>query len=316
MDRFDLANPLTHPAWFWEDVCLLWEWFAEDNPYPAQLIRSVWDGLISLLSAHLRFTLHCLIALISVYTIFYGTLLFLKVRRNYLGYLALGPGARPSNIGGWLRHECLKFLVVDFFRVDAVSMPYLDPSEDPYNGHLLDLAQREEPRPQFLGIGPIKQVTAINRVMAEHYQRGFDDLARTHRNTLQSVRGARTGLPTLQLDLEAVPAARRDAVKLRLGWEGEIAHVRPDGGLQISALHPGDAGEVVQRGWAQRDRLAVLNEFWLWRFLYNQVLRRSTPVPSTSVIVYAPLNEAERDVVVTFVEAAVWWAEHVAGHGN
>jgi len=59
-------------------------------------------------------------------------------------------------------------------------------------------------------------------------------------------------------------------------------------------LHPADAKLVIEKGWAQRHPLA--RGGWLSRF-----------VPEGFMMVYAPRNEEEVEVVMRIVRAAAWW---------
>jgi hypothetical protein len=59
-------------------------------------------------------------------------------------------------------------------------------------------------------------------------------------------------------------------------------------------LHPEDAKVVLERGWGQRHPLAQGG--WMRRY-----------VPKEFMMVYAPRDEKELEVVARIVEAAAWW---------
>ena len=59
-------------------------------------------------------------------------------------------------------------------------------------------------------------------------------------------------------------------------------------------LHPADAQTVLEAGWAERHPLA--RGGWFERF-----------VPGSFIMVYAPRDEAEVQVVVEIVKAAAWF---------
>ena len=75
---------------------------------------------------------------------------------------------------------------------------------------------------------------------------------------------------------------------------GEICHAHPSDGSMHLTLHPADAAVVILRGWGERHPLS--SGGWLARF-----------VPQGFVMVYAPRNENEVEIVRKIVAAAVWW---------
>jgi len=68
-------------------------------------------------------------------------------------------------------------------------------------------------------------------------------------------------------------------------------------------LHPADAAVVLQTGWGERHPLAQGG--WLSRF-----------VPAGFIMVYAPRNTKEVEMVSKIVAAAVWWigGVNIDGH--
>jgi len=65
-------------------------------------------------------------------------------------------------------------------------------------------------------------------------------------------------------------------------------------------LHPADTALVLEAEWGERHPLS--NGGWLKRF-----------VPAGFLMVYAPRTEAEIEVVMEIIRAAVWW---VGGSGS
>lgn len=59
-------------------------------------------------------------------------------------------------------------------------------------------------------------------------------------------------------------------------------------------LHPADAKIVLESGWGERHPLA--RGGWCRRF-----------VPREFVLIYAPRNEKEIEVVIRIVAASIWW---------
>ena len=66
-----------------------------------------------------------------------------------------------------------------------------------------------------------------------------------------------------------------------------------DGSLHLT-LHPADARIVLEKRWGERHPLA--RGGWCTRF-----------VPSGFLMVYAPRNQGELEVVMEIIKAAVWW---------
>jgi len=59
-------------------------------------------------------------------------------------------------------------------------------------------------------------------------------------------------------------------------------------------LHPDDAKVVLERGWGERHPLSKGG--WMKKY-----------VPREFIMVYAPRNEAELDIVCRIIEAAGFW---------
>ena len=68
-------------------------------------------------------------------------------------------------------------------------------------------------------------------------------------------------------------------------------------------LHPADAKAVLESGWGERHPLA--RGGWCRRF-----------VPKEFVLVYAPREEGEVEVVMEIVAASVWWVSGIDVNGD
>ena len=75
---------------------------------------------------------------------------------------------------------------------------------------------------------------------------------------------------------------------------GEICHVHHSDRSMHMNLHPDDAKVVLEKGWGERHPLARGG----WMKAY---------VPREFVMVYAPRDRAELDVVCRIIEAAGFW---------
>jgi hypothetical protein len=75
---------------------------------------------------------------------------------------------------------------------------------------------------------------------------------------------------------------------------GEICHVHHSDRSMHMNLHPDDAKVVLEKGWGERHPLA--RGGWMGRY-----------VPREFVMVYAPRNMTELDVICRIIEAAGFW---------
>lgn len=263
-DCCQLANPLIHPRYFCEDV---WDLLVNTYKDCCLFPPVVW---------------YCFYMFIA-----YRSLQFVRrARRDYLDFLGLGRGGRPSNVWGWLINKFYHFLLVKILDVDVLSKPFIHPLMEPYNGFLWGIPRRMGPRPEIIGMGPMRQRTDVSpRLVMEWITGRFVNLGLNYPERLRFQRSFLTGLPALVRHLqEAAPNGTPNAVT---EWGAEIAHVRADGSTTVH-LHPSDANEVIQCGWGQRNPLAVMHEVWLWRFIYHWILRTHTPLSRNMVIIYSP----------------------------
>lgn len=224
-----------------------------------------------------------LFARVIAVTVFITFLYF--VRHDYYAFKALGPGGTPSTPLGYVR---IKFLGLFALR-NPYRPPPISPSLQPRHGHLVSLTQRFGPRPAVRGIAPQRQVSQRNSPdMFSVLAKAIRQLAANPQNKLalgtSCFEKHGTGLFSL------APIART--------CRGEICHVHPSDGSLHLTLHPADAAIVLQSGWGQRHPLA--RGGWLSRF-----------VPEGFIMVYAPRDEKEVEVVIEIVRAACWFVSGV-----
>ncbi|KAH6627478.1 hypothetical protein F5144DRAFT_548923 [Chaetomium tenue] len=90
-------------------------------------------------------------------------------------------------------------------------------------------------------------------------------------------------------------------------WGGEIAHVHVADGSLHAVLHPEDVRTVIDAGWGERHPLCANDKRW-FRLLFHGFMEQRLPVPGGLVLVYAPRDEGELQVLHAILEAAVWYA--------
>ncbi|OAA66716.1 hypothetical protein SPI_01292 [Niveomyces insectorum RCEF 264] len=75
---------------------------------------------------------------------------------------------------------------------------------------------------------------------------------------------------------------------------GEVFHIHDSEKSMHMSLHPDDIKEVLDKGWGQRHPLAFSG--WV-----------KAPLPTTFVMIYAPRDENDLEVIGHIIEAAIWY---------
>ncbi|KAK8156962.1 hypothetical protein BC567DRAFT_212422 [Phyllosticta citribraziliensis] len=215
---------------------------------------------------------------------------------DYRAFLALGAGGTPHNFGGYLR---IKFL--SLFRLANPRVPAPLPSDLRPSGYLdaAKLPSRRGPRPDVRGIAPHRQVS--DRMgAADGGGAIFEEmLARMRR---MAGPDAGNGLVEGTSCFEKHGTGLFSTRPLTPTCRGEVCHIHASDGSLHLTLYPGDAKVVIERGWGERHPLA--RGGWLTRF-----------VPQHFLMVYAPRDEHEMDVVERIIKASVWWVSGVSVGG-
>ncbi|KAM5355988.1 hypothetical protein ACJ41O_002634 [Fusarium nematophilum] len=208
----------------------------------------------------------------------------LLVQNDYQNFLNLGPGGTPSTFGGYLR--------ISWFRLWSLSDPFAPPAPDPAclptSGILRRncLPYRPGPRPLVAGIAPQRQLD-------QHGSRGCYRALRRSMAKLASRSPKKFGTERSCLEKHGLALFARHPVQTNC--QGEICHVHDSDHSMHMCLHPDDIKEVLDKGWGQRHPLA-----WRSRFL-------KSPVSPDFVMVYAPRDDEELQVVCNIIEAAIWY---------
>lgn len=207
------------------------------------------------------------------------------VHNDYKAFLSLGPGGTPSTFPGYLK--------VTYLRMFALKDPYtpppvlgtICPSTGRFQSSSSVLPPRSGPRPQVAGIAPQRQLNQPGCPKAyKAFRRALLNAAALHPDSLGTATSCfeKKGLALFALN------------PLNSTCRGEICHVHhTDRSLHLN-LHPEDAKVVLEQGWGQRHPLAKGG--WLAKF-----------VPREFLMIYAPRNMEECEVIARIVEAAAWW---------
>ncbi|MCJ1478639.1 hypothetical protein MMC13_007320 [Lambiella insularis] len=255
------------------------------------------------------------------------------VWKDYKAFLALGPGGTPSTFRGYL---WVTFLRLVFARSDIYVAPRLTPYEHPAQGYLPDLPWRTGQRPTVAGIAPHRQTTqkgdhamlaaltaAIHKIKAANpllLATGISCFEQHNLALFFSPHPAPVkNSSTISVDLPPHSAARPRPVRTnsigRLNSISSACEHSTDPGLQNEldidpcdhpaeivhlhttessmhlTLHPSDAALVISHGWGERHPLAG----------------RGPWVPKGFMMVYAPRNLDEVEVLTDIIKAAGWW---------
>jgi Family of unknown function (DUF5519) len=207
------------------------------------------------------------------------------VHNDYKAFLSLGPGGTPSTFSGYLK--------IVYLRLFALSDPYtpppvlgtLCPSTGSFQSRPSVLPQRLGPRPRIAGIAPQRQLDQWGcPTCYVTLRRALENAALKYPQRLQ------VGVSCFEKKGIALFAVR----PLNSTCRGEICHVHySDRSLHLN-LHPQDAKVILESGWGQRHPLAKGG--WMSKY-----------VPKEFVMVYAPRDTDEVEVVARIIEAAAWW---------
>lgn len=201
----------------------------------------------------------------------------------------MGPGGTPSSFSGYLKIKCLSFFAL---RNPYKPPPHLDHNIKHRESYLSDLPPRKRERPETRGIAPHRQVT--QKASKESYDRLAAAIVEAAKKS-----GDRLELGTSCFEKHGTGLFSKSPAKRTC--LGEICHAHPSDGSLHLTLHPADAMIVLQRAWGERHPLARDD----WGGFFQRF------VPSGFVMLYAPHDEEELEVVLQIIQAAAWF---IGGH--
>ncbi|EUC39665.1 hypothetical protein COCMIDRAFT_10268 [Bipolaris oryzae ATCC 44560] len=214
------------------------------------------------------------------------------VHKDYCAFLSLGPGGTPATPLGYLK---IKLLSLICLRDPRRPIP-IPPHYRPQRGYFFEdaLPHRTGHKPEIRGIAPQRQQTQVST--KEIYGKlvlKIKELASDPRNRLTERTSCfekhSTGLFT------SIPITRTCG--------GEICHAHPSDGSMHLTLHPADANLIMAHGWGERHPLA--RGGWCRKF-----------VPREFMLVYAPRDDEEVEIVTKIVAASIWWVSGINVSGD
>ncbi|KAH8695594.1 hypothetical protein BGW36DRAFT_429466 [Talaromyces proteolyticus] len=221
--------------------------------------------------------------------------------RDYQLFMSYGPGGVPHNALGWLRS---RFIATPFGREmfdtreyqDKINagetVTYIFPEEE--------LSQRKGGTPQ---VGPHaipqRQMSHLpDEDTKQKLREAFDMFAAKNANLVKMATSFyETHTDAMWLTEHGVPLSSRPPEALAV--RGEVAHVH---GTSDHSLHlllsPADAKKVIDAGWGQRHAFSGAK-------LVAMVTRGKIALPGSYMLIYAPRNTKEIEIVMEIVKASL-----------
>jgi hypothetical protein len=202
---------------------------------------------------------------------------------------------------GW----CALTTLTALAQVDVLKPPRVETGEFSHHGYLDNLPERPGSRPTVRRTATTEQVNQRasqaliywTRMLFQSYQTRYPQHLHIKSSYLEPVNDA------LFWDIGDRPVG---TIHQPEEWGGEIAHVHGvDGSLRV-ALHPEDVRKVIEEGWGERHPLCANDKHW-FRLLFHGIMEQRLPVPEGLVVVYAPRDEGELQILDAILEAAVWY---------
>jgi hypothetical protein len=214
------------------------------------------------------------------------------VHKDYCAFLSLGPGGTPATPLGYIKIKLLSLICLR----DPLRPIAIPPHFRPQKGYLAEdaLPHRTGSKPVIQGIAPQRQQTQksgegiYGRLVSK-----IKALAADPRNRLVE----RTSC------FEKNSSGLFTSMPITRTCGGEICHAHPSDGSMHMTMHPADANLVIANGWGERHPLA--RGGWCRKF-----------VPREFMLVYAPRDEAEVDIVTRIIAAGVWWISGIDVNGD
>ncbi|KAF1963085.1 hypothetical protein CC80DRAFT_512294 [Byssothecium circinans] len=220
---------------------------------------------------------------------------------DYRMYMSYGPGALPYNARGWLIANALRLLS----REQHSTAPYDDPklpfADEP--GYLpTDFPpKRRSPKPR-IGPHPVPQRQLEQLPGDEMRQKLVDSFYELGQRAQQK------GLVEIKQSFyeqhhsALFVSPQRTWHQVAQQTSGEFSHIHAgvDGSIHV-VLHPKDCKKVFESGWGQRHGFSGVG-------MLQKIPRVRLPV--NYILIYAPRDDAELDVALKIVEAAI---QYMAG---
>ncbi|KAL0931230.1 uncharacterized protein CTRU02_213965 [Colletotrichum truncatum] len=211
--------------------------------------------------------------------------------RDYRDYIALGPGGVPHNFAGWL----MVTLGIRPFALSKSSATWTgDYPEKGYHEDMKALPERKGERAALGGIVPHRQLSQhAPENMREFIQNLFANAATQNPALLETKRSLyERQNPALFV---APGVLSQTVVETARTARGEIAHHHGDLSIHMY-LSPADARLAIEKGWAERHRLALPQKSWFANRYH---------VADSYVMIYGPRDEEEMEIFATILRSGI-----------
>jgi len=207
------------------------------------------------------------------------------IHNDYINFINLGPGGTPATFLGYLKITYLRLFALSDPYTPAILKETIFPRTGYYQQAHSWLPERHGPRPKIAGIAPQRQLDQPGS--SKMYLKLRASLENLAASTPDSFRTATSCFEKKGLALFAQSP-------INATCRGEIVHVHHSDRSMHMNLHPDDAKMVLEKGWGERHPLA--RGGWMKQY-----------VPREFIMVYAPRDQTELDVVCRIIEAAGFW---------
>ncbi|USP74429.1 hypothetical protein yc1106_01703 [Curvularia clavata] len=214
------------------------------------------------------------------------------IHNDYCAFLSLGPGGTPATPLGYVKIKLLSLICLRDPRRPIAIPPHFRPQR----GYFAEdaLPHRTGTKPEIRGIAPQRQQTQRStREVYSSLVRKIQELASDPRNRLTE----RTSC------FEKHSSGLFTSMPITRTCGGEICHAHPSDGSMHMTLHPADANLMMAHGWGERHPLA--RGGWCRKF-----------VPREFMLVYAPRDDEEVEIVTKIIAASVWWVSGIDVSGD
>lgn len=301
-DRFERLAPVL----FWQ--CVSWSIFASIyylmawmNPVGLSILASgVWTYALSLhegvqysygdiVSRHIMWGSPIIVGITPFAFAIYA---YYQCRIDYHMFLTLGGSGSPQSWNDFKRVT----LLGAFGQIDTFEPPKNHSGE---KGYIFDIPFRKlrTSTPWIAGIVHQRQITQYSPEEVRDYL--IDTVFQITESNVSRVVVDTSFLERNTQGFRAHDHRMTKPVFRTFG--GEIAHPHVDGSLHVM-LHPADIDQVLDKGWEERHPLARANWWWRWFFL---MCDERPPIPEDLVLIYAPRDKDEVDVIAEIVDAAI-----------
>jgi Family of unknown function (DUF5519) len=207
------------------------------------------------------------------------------IYNDYENFLNLGPGGTPSTFLGYLKIAYLRLFALSDPYTPATFSEKIYPVTGYYQRAHTWLPERTGPRPKIAGIAPQRQLDQPGCAqMYKMLRTSLENLVVRHPDSFR--------VGTSCFEKKGLALFARDPINPTC--RGEICHVHHSDRSMHMNLHPDDAKVVLEKGWGERHPLA--RGGWMKQY-----------VPREFIMVYAPRDRTELDVVCRIIEAAGFW---------